>query len=73
MSDIFETTVRQYEAVAAELETAVKHMRLTAGHFRAREVPRGCAHTLAATGHLHNARAGLADLAAQHAAKSTAE
>ncbi len=73
MSDTFETTAQQYETVATELETAVKHLRVTAGHFRAREVPRGCAHALAATGHLHNARAGLAVLAAQHAAKSTAE
>ena len=73
MSDIFETTARQYEEVAAELETAAKHLCVTAEHFRAREVPRGCAHAWAATGQLYHAQTVLGTLALEHAAKSKPE
>lgn len=70
--DAFETTARQYEDAAAELEIAAQHLRVTADHFRAREVPSGCAHAWAATGHVRNAEAWLAEHARLHAAKSSA-
>lgn len=73
MSDIFETTAQSYEEAAAELETATKHLRVTARHFRNQEVPRGCAHAWAATGHLKNVQGQLDTLATLHAAEAQAE
>lgn len=70
--DAFETTAQQYEDTAAELEVAAQHLRVAAAHFRVREVPRGCAHAWAATGHIRNAEAWLAEHASLHAAKSSA-
>lgn len=64
---------QQYEQIAAELEAAAKHLRITAQHFREREVPRGCAHTFAAQGHLHQAQTQLATLAVLHASHSQLE
>ena len=39
-------------AIAIELEQALKHAKIAANHFLDSEVPRACAHTLAVQGHL---------------------
>ncbi len=71
MSDaIFEDTATQYEQAAAELERAAAHLRVTAQHFRERDVPRGCAHAFAATGHLANAEVTIRAMAQRHASRA---
>jgi hypothetical protein len=45
----------EFDRAADELEPAVRHLRTTARHFRAGEVPRACAHSLAAYGHVRTA------------------
>lgn len=47
-----EDQANRLEQIAAELEKAVAHARIAAGHFRNAEVPRGCAHAFATEGHL---------------------
>lgn len=71
--DVFEATALHYEEAAAELEVAAKHLRITASHHRARNVPRGCAHAWAATGHVLNAQELLEQHAMLHATKVSAE
>lgn len=70
---IFETTAQRYEALAAELEQAAKHLRVSAAHFRDKEIPRASAHTWAAHCHLCTVQRGMDELAIQHAAKATPE
>ena len=65
-----EAAARMYEEVAAELERAVGHCRVSAEHFRNREQPRGTAHAWAARGHILNAEAQLDELARMQARKS---
>lgn len=69
-NDQREQAAEHYEEAAAELERAVQHLRTTARHFREGEVPRGCAHAWAATGHIKTAETLLNALAVLHAAKS---
>lgn len=68
-----EEVARQYEEAAAELESAVRHLRVTARHFRDGEVPRGCAHSWAAWGHVCAARRRLEALAELHSSRSRAD
>ena len=72
MRERLEEAARQYEQAAAELEAAVQHLRTTARHFRDGEVPRGCAHSWAAWGHLVSAENLLKTLAELHASRSRA-
>ena len=65
-----EEVAARYDALAAELESARDHARTAASHFRAGEVPRGCAHAFALEGHLHKVRAELDALAMLHAERS---
>jgi len=58
------------DKVTSELELAAKHMRTMAEHFRQKEVPRAGAHSLAAQGHLENARAAFVEIARHHADKA---
>ncbi len=58
------------EAAALELESAARHLRTAAGHFRDHEVPRACAHLLAAQGHMAMAEDGIRERARVHARKS---
>ena len=51
-----EMVAERFDRAAAELRTAADHLDIAAGHFRAGEVPRGCAHGFAAEGHMVNAR-----------------
>ena len=61
-----------YDAAAEELERAVAHCRVAAGHFRAGEVPRGGAHAWAAHGHVLAAQDALAAQAREHRLRSNA-
>lgn len=65
-----ETAAQSYELAAAELERAAKHLRWTAEHFRNAEVPRACAHTVAAIGHISKVQKQLNELAELHASKA---
>ncbi|MCU0495486.1 MAG: hypothetical protein MUD01_28175 [Chloroflexaceae bacterium] len=65
-----ESSAAQCEAVAAELERAAQHMRTAARHYRNLEIPRACAHILAAYGHSNEAEATINELARVHAARS---
>jgi hypothetical protein len=69
-TDEREAAAQRYEAAAAELERAAAHLRWTATHFRDGEVPRGCAHTVAALGHMSNVQTQLNGLTALHATKA---
>lgn len=71
--DAFESAARSYERVAEELESATAHLRVTASHFRDRDVPGGCAHALATHGHLVAAQRLFDELAVLHAARSEPE
>lgn len=73
MSERLEEVARRYEEAAGELEAAVRHLRTTARHFRDAEVPRGCAHSWAAWGHVCAAERLLKELAELHASRSRAE
>ncbi len=70
---IFEITAQRYEELAAELERAAKHLRVSAAHFRDKEIPRASAHAWAAHGHVCSAQRGMDELAIQHAAKAIPE
>ena len=67
MTGAITATADALDGIAAELETAARHARIAAGHFRAQEVPRGCAHTLAVEGHLVQVRGRLEEIAVRHA------
>ena len=66
-----EAAARLYEDAATQLERAVGHCRVAAGHFRNREQPRGAAHAWAARGHILNAETQLDELARMQARKSS--
>jgi hypothetical protein len=70
ISERFEEVAQQYERTAAECEAAALHLRTTASHFRGGDVPRACAHSWAALGHLVGAERLLKKLAELHAARS---
>jgi hypothetical protein len=65
-----ETAARELEEAAAELEGAVAHLRVAAAHFRDGEVPRACAHTFAAEGHMVEARRHVEHRAVVHRTKA---
>jgi hypothetical protein len=67
-----EAAALEYEWAMRELEGAAKHLQVTANHFRAGEVPRGCAHLIATLGHIKNAESVLERMMVLHAAKSLA-
>ncbi len=49
-----------YDAIASELERAAAHARVSAQHFRDRNIPSAGAHTVALLGHLEVAKELLA-------------
>jgi hypothetical protein len=65
-----ESAARLYEEAAEELERAVHHCRVSAQHFRDREVPRGAAHAWAALGHVLEAQERLHAQAREHRLRS---
>lgn len=58
------------ERAATELERAAAHLRTGAAHFRVQEVPRACAHLLAAQGHVWTVQRVLTERAVVHAERS---
>src|SRR5262245_16980897 len=69
-SELLARTAERYEASAAELERAAKHLRIAADHFRQGEVARGCAHALAVHGHMRVVQRQLDDHAEMHRTKA---
>ena len=67
-----EASARFYDKAGDELERAVAHCRVAAGHFRAGEIPRGAAHAWAAYGHVLAAEDALDAQAREHATRSNA-
>ena len=65
-----EAVAERFDEVAAELERALAHCRVAASHFRADEVPRGCAHALALQGHLRRSQRGVDEIAEAHASRA---
>jgi len=65
-----EQAALDYEQAAHELERATAHLRESAKHMREREVPRACAHALAALGHLKQAEQRVHARAIDHAGRS---
>lgn len=70
MSNIYEQMAQEYETLQRELEAAMEHCRVAAGHYREENVPRACAHAFAIQGHLHMAQQRLGELAKAHAEKA---
>jgi hypothetical protein len=66
MSDKHEGIAQRFDELIPELEKALKHCQIAAGHFRSKEVPRGCAHAMAMQGHLQIAADWLAEFAKTH-------
>lgn len=62
-----------YARIAEELEIAARHSRVAAEHFNHGDVPRGCAHAFATTGHIRNAQVVLDEAAQLHASRATLE
>jgi hypothetical protein len=72
MTTALETMAARLDEVAGELERAARHASVAARHFRDKEVPRACAHTLAVEGHLSTCRRLLDEIAVAHAAHAQA-
>ncbi len=66
-TDERDEVARLLEEAATALDRSSAHCRTAARHFREREVPRGCAHALAAEGDLAIAREQLTAVARAHA------
>jgi hypothetical protein len=71
-SDGLEQAAADCDQLADRLDVAARHLRASAGHFRAADVPRACAHLLATEGELIAVRRGLDTRAEAHAARSDA-
>jgi hypothetical protein len=69
-SDELEQAAADCERLAGLLDRAAKHLRQSAAHFRAVEVPRACAHLVATEGELVAVRRGLDARAEAHATHS---
>jgi hypothetical protein len=65
-----EQTAKLYEEAAHELDRAAGHCRVSAGHFRGDEVPRGTAHARTAFGHVREALDRLEEQARFHATQA---
>lgn len=68
-----EAAAAEFDSAADELEGAVRHLRVAAGHFRDGEIGRACAHAFAAEGHMIEARRLVDHRAVVHRTKSLAE
>jgi hypothetical protein len=66
-----EMAATSYDNVAGALELAARHLRRTAEHFRAGDVPRACAHAAAARGDPVAADRHLDELAIEHASRTS--
>ena len=72
MNEKLEAAAARFDALSLELEKARAHCAVAAAHFRAQEVPRGCAHAIAIRGHLLAASELLDAFAKAHSAQATA-
>jgi len=72
-NDRLREVAERWDAVGAVLRRAVAHAETTARHFRAAEVPRGCAHAFAAEGELRAAWREIGELSELHAKRSRAD
>jgi hypothetical protein len=68
--DVLGKTAAHYEDAASELDRAAAHLRIAAQHFRAPDVPRGCAHAFAAYGHIRVAQRQIDEHAELHRTKA---
>ncbi len=59
-----------FDETAHELQQAAEHYLEAARHFREGEVPRGCAHEMAARGYINRAELKSREAADIHAAAS---
>ena len=59
MTDPRDTAAEAFERIAGELDRAAYHARVSAGHYRDKDIPRAGAHTTALYGHLENAQSLL--------------
>ena len=66
-----EAAARLYDEAVGELESALAHCRVAAGHFRDGEIPRGAAHAWAAHGHVLAAQDALGIQAREHRLRSS--
>ena len=64
-------TASAYRQLAEELEMGAAHARTAATRYLDGEQARGAAHGLGVSGHLEKAQSKLAEIARQHADKST--
>ncbi len=55
-SEAISSAIARYEALIAELDSAMAHARTTIGHFQTGELARAGAHGLAVEGHMATAR-----------------
>jgi hypothetical protein len=65
-----EDQAERLDRIVAEAQRLADHARVAAGHFRAQDIPRAAAHSLALAGHLANIRALFDDVASAHASKA---
>jgi Flp pilus assembly protein TadD len=71
--DVREKVANELLVAAGDLERAAAHCREAANHFRSREVPRGCAHSLAARGDFLKAEQRLDRLTLLHSYNAALE
>jgi hypothetical protein len=73
MNSALEAQAEKLLKAAEELERAAAHARIAADHFKSGEVPRGCAHSFAAQGHIAAAAESLSLAAKDHRLKAKLE
>ena len=59
-----------FNLAAEEFENAAAHCRVSATHFEMRDVPAGCAHKVAALGHVAKGREILDRISIIHSGKA---
>jgi hypothetical protein len=72
MTDMEKMTALLAEA-ESEFHEAAQHLRISQLHFKNGEVPRGCAHMVAARGHERKANLKLNDAEILHSSKARLE
>ncbi len=73
MNEALEAQAKKLLQIAEELEKAAAHVKIAANHFKSGEVPRGCAHSFSAQGHVAVASETLFLVAKDHRIKAKLE
>jgi hypothetical protein len=73
MNDALVAQSKKLFQIAEELEKAAAHAKIAADHFNSGEVPRACAHSFAAEGHIAVASETLSLVAREHRLKAKLE